>query len=125
MENMNAVTGGSCSPLEDEFENSSSTQRISSRPLVDIERSVGAIESSLRNIAQTSSPPVTYRLVGLTFGAAPFDCCLLEMPPLACPLAAPAAVLALSAFLLLSAAAFFSLPSLRAACRAAVRASGR
>ena len=47
------------------------------------------------------------------------------MPPRTCPLAAFAAVLAFSAFFLLSAAAFLSLPSLMAAWRAALRASGR
>ena len=41
------------------------------------------------------------------------------------PAADLAAVLAFSAFFLLSAAAFFSLPSLMAAARAALRASGR
>ena len=61
----------------------------------------------------------------MTFAGAPFACCLLAMPPRTCPLAAFAAVLAFSAFFLLSAAAFLSLPSLMAAWRAALRASGR
>lgn len=70
-------------------------------------------------------PPPLYLVVALTFGAAPFAPCLLAIPPLACPLAALLAVLAFSAFRALSAAAFFSFPSLIAACLAAVRASGR
>jgi hypothetical protein len=66
-----------------------------------------------------------YLLFAETFAGAPFACCLLAMPPRTCPLAAFAAVLAFSAFFLLSAAAFLSLPSLMAAWRAALRASGR
>src|SRR5271170_1952873 len=66
-----------------------------------------------------------YLLFAVTFAGAPFACCLLAMPPRTCPLAAFAAVLAFSAFFLLSAAAFLSLPSVMAAWRAALRASGR
>ncbi len=64
------------------------------------------------------------RVLAVTLFGAPLAPCLLWIRPV-CPLAAPAAVFAFSAFFLLSAAVFFSLPSLIAAWRAAARASGR
>ena len=54
----------------------------------------------------------------------PFDPILLWILP-GWPLAAPAALLAFSAFFLLSAVAFFSFPFAMASFRAASRASGR
>jgi hypothetical protein len=70
-------------------------------------------------------PLIAQRLLAVTLLGAPFACCLLAIPPReTCPLAAPAALLAFSAFFLLSFADFLSLPSLIAACRAASRASG-
>ena len=54
----------------------------------------------------------------------PFDPILLWILP-GCPLAAPAALFAFSAFFLLSAVAFFSFPFAMASLRAASRASGR
>lgn len=60
------------------------------------------------------------RVLAATLLGAPFTPCLLWIL-VACPLDAFAAVLAFSAFFLLSAAAFFSLPSLIAFSRASVR----
>jgi len=64
-----------------------------------------------------------YLDLAATLVGAPLACCFEILG--AWPDAVLEAVLAFSAFFLLSAVAFFSLPSLMAACRAAARASGR
>jgi hypothetical protein len=70
------------------------------------------ILSSNTNLLR-SPPP--YLLFAFAFVPGPFALILLPFGKLACPLAAPAAPLAFSIFFLLSAAVFFSLPSLMAA----------
>lgn len=73
---------------------------------------------------QSQSTTPSQRDFALTLFGAPFAPILLWILP-GCPLAAPAALFAFSAFFLLSAVAFFSLPFAMASLRAASRASGR
>ena len=80
---------------------------------------------SLIIISQSqSATPSPQRDFALTLFGAPFAPILLWIRP-GCPLAAPAALFAFSAFFLLSAVAFFSLPFAMASLRAASLASGR
>lgn len=69
-------------------------------------------------------PQLAQRVFPDALFGTPFDPILLWILP-GCPLAAPAALLAFSAFFLLSDVAFFSLPFAIASFRAASRASGR
>jgi len=69
--------------------------------------------------------PHIYRTFPLALAGTPFCPILLWILAPGWPLAPAAALLAFSAFFLLSLAVFFSFPSLMAACRAACRASGR
>lgn len=72
-----------------------------------------------RNMIAVTPSQTDQRVLAAILVGAPFTPCLLWIL-VACPLAAFAAVLAFSAFFLLSAAAFFSLPSLIAFSRASV-----
>jgi len=78
------------------------------------------------HVQHTQRPPQTslaYLDLAATLDGAPLACCFEIFG--AWPDAALAALFAFSAFFLLSAVAFFSFPSLMAACLAAARASGR